>query len=238
MAAAAPEPTLTQKLIDWGLGFLRAMIGLLVLGWLLLKLTPDFMANTRNAMSGRTWASLGIGFIVFLVAVPIIGLLVGLAWLFWGFFPGALATALLLFGILGVIWFVSPALTGLCLGGVLLKNSGRLLQLFVGTLIILLLARGAEWIPVLGWFAAWLVLVVSFMFAVGAIILGLRTPPVAPAVSCACGDCARGDGAGDQQRGCRRRLTACKVSSLRAFALPVMRFTGRRKARKGIATLA
>ena len=106
-----PEPTLTQRLIDWGLRVGRALLGLFVLGWLLLKLMPGFMENTRAAMNGRTWASLGIGFIVFLVAGPIIVLLVGLAWLFWGFFPGALATALLLLGLLGVLWFTSPALT-------------------------------------------------------------------------------------------------------------------------------
>ena len=50
----------------------------------------------------------------------------------------------------------------------------------MGTLIVLLLARAAEWIPGFGWFAAWLVLVVSFMFAAGAVILGLRTARAAP----------------------------------------------------------
>lgn len=179
-----PEPTLTQRLLDWGIRFGRALLGLFILGWLLLKLAPACMENTRAAMNGRTWAALGIGFIVFLVAAPIIVFLVAAAWLFWGFFPGALATALLLLGMLGVLWFTSPALTGLCLGSTLLKNSAsRLLQLFVGTLIVLLLARAAEWIPGFGWLVAWLVLVVSFMFAAGAIILGMRTQPAAPAAS-------------------------------------------------------
>jgi cytoskeletal protein CcmA (bactofilin family) len=182
VAPKPPEPTLTQRLLDWGIRFGRALLGLFILGWLLLKLAPTFMENTRAAMRGRAWAALGIGFIVFLVAVPIIVFLVAAAWLFWGFFPGAVATALLLIGILGVLWFTSPALAGLCLGSTLLKNStSRLLQLFVGTLIVLLLAQAAEWIPNVGWLVAWLVLVVSFMFAAGAIILGLHTPPAAPA---------------------------------------------------------
>ena len=222
----APEPTITDKAISWGIGYARALIGLLLLGWLLLKLTPSFMNNTLSAMSARSWASLGIGFIVFLVAVPVITLLVGLAVLFWDFFPGGLATAFLLYGLLGVIWFTSPALTGLCLGQLLLKNSGRVLQLFAGTLIILLLARGAEWIPGFGWFVSWLVLLVSFMYAAGAIILGLRTPPTD---TCARASTYARDGAGACRDGNGRAGTA--LSAQWRFRIRSIRATSSRCAK-------
>ncbi|MBK8049926.1 MAG: hypothetical protein IPK16_24165 [Anaerolineales bacterium] len=48
-------------------------------------------------------------------------------------------------------------------------------------MIILLLARAAEWIPVVGGWVGWLVLIVTWMFSTGAIILHMRRPVTAPA---------------------------------------------------------
>ena len=46
----------------------------------------------------------------------------------------------------------------------------------VGVLIVLLVIRAVEWLPVAGGFIAWLLLLLSFAYAVGAMILALRTP--------------------------------------------------------------
>ena len=74
-----------------------------------------------------------------------------------------------------MLWFTSPLFTGYCLGKTLFKGqNSALLQLFLGALIILLRARIAEWIPFVGGFLSWLILVGSFGFAVAAILLARR----------------------------------------------------------------
>mgnify|MGYP003384415907 CR=1 FL=1 len=94
---------------------------------------------------------IGVGLLVVLVAVPALIVLVGLAWLFWGVFPGALATAMFLLGVLGVLWFISPAFTGLWLGRRLFAGpESDLLKLVLGVLVVVLAIRIVEWIPVAG----------------------------------------------------------------------------------------
>ena len=48
------------------------------------------------------------------------------------------------------------------------------LKLVLGVLLVLLVIRIAEWIPFAGGFIAWLLLLLSFAYAGGAIVLGLR----------------------------------------------------------------
>ena len=152
-----------------------ALVGLLVLGWLLVRLLPGFTARTVAAMNTQPLLAIGIGVLIVVAAVPAILALAGLAWLFWGFFPGALATAMVLFGVLGVLWFLSPLFTGLWVGSRLVGGRGsELLQVVLGVLLVLLLVRVAEWIPVVGGFMAWLLLLLSFSYAGGAIVLALR----------------------------------------------------------------
>lgn len=180
--AARPEPTIAERFVTWTISVVRALIGLLVLGWLLVRLAPVFTRRTLDAMNRRALAALGVGILVALVAVPVILVLIGLAWLFWGFVGGGLAVAFLLFGLLGVLWFVSPAITGLWLGRrILSPQTSDLLALVIGVLIVLLGIRVVEWAPLVGGFLAWLLLMASFAYAIGGILLGLRGEDVAPA---------------------------------------------------------
>ena len=71
---------------------LGAAVGL-VLGWLLVRLLPKFTARTLGVMNTQPLPAIGVGLLIVIAAVPAVMVLVGLAWLFWGFFPGALATA-------------------------------------------------------------------------------------------------------------------------------------------------
>ncbi|MCB0054093.1 MAG: hypothetical protein KDE24_31620, partial [Caldilinea sp.] len=59
------------------------------------------------------------------------------------------------------------------------------LKLVLGVLLVVLVIRIAEWIPFAGGFIAWLLLLLSFAFAGGAIVLALRpgTPDVEPAAA-------------------------------------------------------
>ncbi len=181
---AAPEPSLGEQILRWTIRLVRALIGLLVLGWLLVRLLPKFTARTLGAMNSQPLPAIGIGLLIIIAAVPAVMVLVGLAWFFWGFFPGALATAMFLLGVLGVLWFISPAFTGLWVGRRLFAGQGSdVLKLVLGVLLVVIVIRIAEWIPFAGGFIAWLLLLLSFAFAGGAIVLALRpgAPEVEPA---------------------------------------------------------
>lgn len=183
--AAAPAPTLTERFLTWTISVTRALIGLLLLGWLFVKRLPRFTQRVLVVMDSRALVACGVGLLVVLAAAPAIGLIVLSAWLFWGAVAGGLAFALFLFGLLGVLWIVSPVFTGLWLGRRLLSNAGELLAAMVGILVLLLVVRAVEWLPIAGGFAAWLLLLFSFAYAVGAMILALSseekaTPMVKP----------------------------------------------------------
>jgi hypothetical protein len=50
----------------------------------------------------------------------------------------------------------------------------------VGVLVLLLLIRAFEWLPIAGGAAAWLLLVFTFAYAVGAAILAANSKPTSP----------------------------------------------------------
>jgi hypothetical protein len=89
--------------------------------------------------------------------------------LFWGWFPGVVL-GLALFGALAMLWFLSPLITGLWIGRRLAMALGRetndLAALLGGVLLLALLGR----IP----FVGWLVSLVSFVLALGALIVARR----------------------------------------------------------------
>ena len=170
----------------------RVLLGLLAVGALLLALTPGFAGAASGELRRDPWTALGFGLLFLLVMFPLGVLLVGLAWLFWGAAPGGLAVSFFLAGLGGILWIVSPALTGRWLGQLILPAEQPLLQLFTGGVLILLAARAAQWLPVAGWFVSWLILLASFTLAAGAILAvyrhgrtgnlaqGLPAPPAPP----------------------------------------------------------
>jgi hypothetical protein len=171
-----PEP-LGNRVIRWVINLARALLGIIVLGALLLFLFPGFTTGAAAELRGKPWTVLAYGVLVVLLAFPLTIILVGLAWLFWRAFPGGVAFGLFMLGFWGVLWLISPAISGLWLGQALLRNTdSKLLQLSVGAAIILLLARAAMWIPFTGALASGLVLLVSFIFAAGAIVALRRRP--------------------------------------------------------------
>jgi len=180
--AVTPPPTAAERLLTWTISVARALLGLLLVGWVLVRLTPGFTRRTLSVMNDRALAAFGVGLLVVVCAVPVILLAAGLAWLFWGFGGGGLAFAFFLFGLLGVLWIVSPVFVGVWLGRRLLHdNAGDLLAMVVGVLVFLLLLRAFEWLPVAGGLATWLLQVFTFAYVVGAMLLaGIK--PMTPSV--------------------------------------------------------
>jgi hypothetical protein len=190
---ALPQPSVAQLLTAWLIRVGRTLLGLLVLGWLLLTLAPRLMRGTVALMEHEAGTTLGYGILFAFAAVPVTLIFVILAGLFWGVVPGMLATAMLLFGALGVLWFASPAVTGWWLGRRLLHNSNsELAKLLVGAVVIILVVRVLDWLPLFGGLLSWLVMVASFVFAAGALLrartagrytdapVNPPTPPLAP----------------------------------------------------------
>lgn len=168
---APPQPSMAQLLTAWLIRVGRTLLGLLVLGWLLLTLAPRLMRSTVALMEHEAGTTIGYGILFAFAAVPVAFIFVILAGLFWGVAPGMLATAMLLFGALGVLWFASPAITGWWLGRRLLRNSNsELAKLLVGAVMIILVVRVLDWLPLFGGLLSWLVMVASFVFAAGSLL--------------------------------------------------------------------
>jgi len=151
---------------------LLMLAGFALLGWLLLRFTPEALRRPAQALALRPGqaALYGIAALALLFAVPLLSGLIFLGIiLFWGWFP-ALMFAVLLTAALVLAWTLSPLITGLWAGRALLQATGRqasdFLALCLGVLLIVLVSL----IPWVGW----LVGLVSLVFALGALIVARR----------------------------------------------------------------
>jgi hypothetical protein len=157
----------------WLVRTLLMLIGFALLAWITLRFAPQAITTPAAALErrpGRT-ALYGLLAALLLMFVPLASaLLVFLMVVFFGWLAG-LVTALLLFGSLALLWVLSPLVVGTWLGQRLAatrdRPRGELPWLVAGVLLVALLIR----IPVLGWFVA----LVSFVLALGAIVLAWRT---------------------------------------------------------------
>ncbi|NTU79760.1 MAG: polymer-forming cytoskeletal protein [Chloroflexales bacterium] len=170
---------------DTGPGLLGRMVrtlliiaGFALLGWLLLRFTPEAVRRPAAAVAARpAQAGLyGLLAAALLLFVPLLTLLLIAAMaLFWGWWPALLLAAFLFAGVL-LVWVLSPLVTGLWLGRWLLQATGRsggdLLALLVGAALIVLLSM----VPLVGW----LISLLSFLLALGGLLLARRQAYDAP----------------------------------------------------------
>lgn len=167
----APGPA---ALVGWGLvRTLLVLIGFALLAWVTLRFAPQSVMRPAVALERQPGRSALYGLLaaLLLMVVPLASaLLVFLMVVFFGWLAGVV-TALLLFGSLALLWVLSPLVVGTWLGQRLAatrdRPRGALPWLVAGVLIVALLTR----IPVLGW----LVALVSFILALGGILLAWRT---------------------------------------------------------------
>ena len=162
-------------------GWIRAFIGLVALGLLLVLLFPSFSDRTVATLRASPWASLGVGAAT-VIGVPIaaivifmIGLIVGGWWL------GLIVLSLYLIAVVS-----SFPIAGVFLGRWLIERFGKRRAGAIGALLLgvtVLLLAGI--LPVLGA----LVLLAAMLFGTGALVLAAigarRNPPAAapPAAS-------------------------------------------------------
>jgi cytoskeletal protein CcmA (bactofilin family) len=167
---AQPDPV--AQVLGWLWRTALILLGFVLLGWLLLRFAPRTLLRPANTISERTGAAALTGLVAALLFmfIPLASaLLVFAVILFWGWFPG-IAMGLFLFGLLSLAWFLSPLVTGMWLGrwlaSLLGRDMGQTPALMLGIVLLVILGR----LPFIGWF----IYLLSFILAVGGLILASR----------------------------------------------------------------
>jgi hypothetical protein len=172
--SARPQPR-PRPVVSWwqttGTG--QLLLGFAALSALLLWRAPGALVRPARAIAAHPWRTLLIGLLAAQLSVLLplaTGALVVLMGVFWGWFPAVLLAAALAAG-LGLLWVLSPLVTGVWLGrrlGPLLGRGPDSPPVLVGGVLLLgLLGQ----LPRFGW----LVYLASFLLALGA-LLGLAAP--------------------------------------------------------------
>jgi hypothetical protein len=158
--------------VGWLWRTVLLLVGFALLGWLVLRFVPRLIKRPAATLASQPGMSALAGFVmtVLFIFIPLASmLLVFLMVLFWGWFPGIIM-GVFLFGTLALFWYLSPLITGLWVGRWFNRMMGRELDnlpvLLAGILALVLLGR----IP----FVGWLVYLISFIFAIGALVMARR----------------------------------------------------------------
>jgi hypothetical protein len=150
---------------DGFLGWLRALVGILALGLLLIFLLPGLSTRAIDIERAQPWASLGIGAAI-LVITPIVALIVFIAGIFLGFWWLGL--------LLIPLWILALAIgyvvSGFLLGRLIFAQLGwgryhDALALLAGLFVLAVIGV----IPIIGW----LVGLAALILGVGALALVL-----------------------------------------------------------------
>jgi hypothetical protein len=174
------EPTLGDRL----LGGLRRFASVLIVGALLLWLAPRFMDGSAEAVRRRPLATVGVGAlslvgsvvlaVVVLIVIVLMGILFGLLGL-GGLFAILLFAALLFlvalaFLLVVTLAFAAPAVVGLAIGRLLLRDGSgirRWMALLLGVLVVVVVSSA----PVVG---GWIGFLIA-LFGLGAVALRMWT---------------------------------------------------------------
>jgi cytoskeletal protein CcmA (bactofilin family) len=188
--AAEVDP---QRLADWGMGLLRNLVAILLVGLILVWLLPSLLNQSSERLRAHPWSSFGWGLVVYLLGWFLFGLLftliialsiffftvsfVNLGFVVGGVGLASLGLAFMLFWV--SVFFVSKIVVALLFGRLLIglfskkAASGRLVPLFFGVILYVLLAS----IPYLGFVISSL----ATFFGLGALWMALRQIRKTPA---------------------------------------------------------
>lgn len=158
------------------------VLGFALLGATLLWFTPKVLNEPARRLQGRPWLTALIGILTaqFFVLIPLgTALLALLMASFWSWFPAVLLVLFIVTGF-GLLWFLSPLITGVWLGRWANARLGRAPESRAVQLLAIVLVALLGQLPSVGV----LVYLVSFVLAVGALAAPRRpaeTPAPAPA---------------------------------------------------------
>lgn len=180
--AEASSPV--RDFFQWLLRTALVLAGYLLAGWLLWSFAPRQISAPVEELETRPAEAGILGLLVAVAWVPVGAALVFLAGLFWGWFPGGLIMFTFVFGLLALLWLLSPIITGLWVGRKIGEMTGvvdgELPRLLVGIAVIVLVARILVVIPCVGDLVFQVIFLTSFALAVGGWIVARRRPPQEP----------------------------------------------------------
>ncbi|NTU80757.1 MAG: polymer-forming cytoskeletal protein [Chloroflexales bacterium] len=155
-------------------------LGFALLGAALLWLAPQALNGPARRLEGRPWLTALIGLLTaqFFLLIPLgTALLAALMAFFWSWFPAILLVVFIFTGF-GLIWFLSPLITGVWLGRRLNAGMGRAPESRVMQVLAVVLVALLGQIPTIGIF----VYLASFVLTVGALAAPRRPAELTAAV--------------------------------------------------------
>jgi len=165
----------------WLLRTALILVGYLLVGWLVWVFARRHMEDSVAVMETRPMEAGVIGLLAAVITLPLGAALTFIGVLFWGWFPGGFFVASFIFGLVALVWLLSPIFTGLWLGrklGIMVgSRDGDLAHLLLGIAVIVLICRLLTVIPCLGDLVFQVIFLVSFALTVGSWLLRLRRPP-------------------------------------------------------------
>ena len=176
------RPSLLSRFFGWIGRTIMMILGLSLLTWLLLRYFPDLVPGTAEAIDEDFPRTVVYGFGFTILMIPLAALLVFFVTLFFGGFRGGMPTFMSSFGILSLLWVLSPIFTGFWLGQEIADavefdldegvDSFRELMIatVAGIVVIVLLSRTLALIPCVGGLASWVLYLLSFTMAAGGFI--------------------------------------------------------------------
>jgi hypothetical protein len=181
--AASETPTRNPVggFFRWLLRTALVLAGYLLAGWLLWSFAPRQITEPLAVMERRPMEATITGLLVAVAALPVGAALVFLAILFWGWFPGGLTMASFVFGLITLVWLLSPLISGMWVGRRLGELTGvpdgPLARLLVGIAAIVLIGRILTVVPCVGDLTFLVLYLASFAVSVGSWLLARRRPP-------------------------------------------------------------
>jgi hypothetical protein len=157
-----------------------ALVGYLLLGWIIWSFAPRLITGPTATIETRPMEAGIYGLLVAVAILPIAAALAFLGWLFWGWFPGSVVMVSFVFGVVALLWLISPIFVGLWVGRKLAQATGaldgELPRLLVGIAVIVLVGRLLTVIPCIGDLAFQMIYLASFVLTVGSWIIARRRP--------------------------------------------------------------
>lgn len=157
------QPSLASRIWAWTWRTALTLIGFVGLTWLLLRYMPNLVKQPAAVLADAPGKSAAYGVVaaLLLMFIPLASfVLVALVWAFFGVGPG-LVLLLALFGVLSLVWIFSPLVTGYWIGRMF--GLEALTSTLAGVAVLVILIQ----VPFIGW----LIALLSFLFAFGAVLL-------------------------------------------------------------------
>lgn len=161
------QPTMTDRVIDVVVNWLRMLVAMLLVGAVFVLLFPDVSQRASHSLSSAPWPSVGIG-LALLIGVPVLAVAVLIA----GILIGGWWLAPILLGVYAAALVLGYAVSGLFVGRAVTGRFGRdrlhtATYLVIGVALLLLVGL----IPILGWVVG----IVAAVAGLGALTRALWT---------------------------------------------------------------